>query len=290
MTSLLPSSKLDPWRTASASLRSIIHETPFVKTYEIGLDDADSAAQFSWLPGQFNMLYVPGVGEAAISISGHDETQGVLRHTIRRVGAVTSALDEGKVGMSLGIRGPFGRPWPVDQIQHSAATKLDVIIVAGGIGLAPLRSMIAYLVSAIDRVGEVSILVGARKPCDLLYSHQYSTWADIGFNVKTTVDRDVARWNGHVGVVTLLLERLPVRRPESTLVLSCGPEIMMRFVAGAALDRDIPSQNIWVALERNMNCAIGHCGHCQLGPEFICKDGPVFPYDRVAPWLHVQGL
>jgi NAD(P)H-flavin reductase len=150
--------------------------------------------------------------------------------------------------------------------------------------------MIAYLLNEPDRVGEVSVLVGARKPCDLLYSHQYSTWTKLGFRVQTTVDRDVDKWNGHVGVVTLLLERLPITRPESTLLMTCGPEIMMRYVAGAALDRGVPSENIWVALERNMNCAIGHCGHCQLGPEFVCKDGPVFPYDRVAQWLHVQGL
>lgn len=288
MTSLLPSPKSDPWRTASASLRRVIQETPGVKTYEIALDDEDLAGKFCWQPGQFNMLYVPGVGEAAISISGGDEKRGLLRHTIRRVGAVTSALDNGHVGMSLGLRGPFGKAWPVDAI--SATTKYDVIIVAGGIGLAPLRSMIAYLLNDSDRVGQVSVLVGARKPRDLLYSHQYSTWTERGFRVQTTVDRDVDKWNGHVGVVTLLLERLPITRPESTLLMTCGPEIMMRYVAGAALDRGVPSENIWVALERNMNCAIGHCGHCQLGPEFICKDGPVFPYDRVAPWLHVLGL
>lgn len=290
MTSVSTSPKSDPWRTASASLRRVIHETPGVKTYEIALDDADLAGQFSWLPGQFNMLYIPGVGEAAISISGSDKSRAVLRHTIRRVGAVTSALDEGEVGLSLGLRGPFGNGWPVDQISRSATTKHDIVIVAGGIGLAPLRSLIVYLLSETDRVGNVSILVGARKPCDLLYSDQYSTWAKQGINVQTTVDRDVDQWNGHVGVVTLLLERLPLARPNSTLMMTCGPEIMMRYVAGAALDRGIPSDNIWVALERNMNCAIGHCGHCQLGPEFICKDGPVFAYDRVAPWLHVQGL
>ncbi len=150
--------------------------------------------------------------------------------------------------------------------------------------------MITYLLNNTDRVGDVSVLVGAREPCDLLYSHHYATWTEKGFSVQTTVDRDEDRWIGHVGVVTLLLDRLPIPRPESTLLMTCGPEIMMRYVADAALDRGIPSENIWVALERNMNCAIGHCGHCQLGPEFICKDGPVFPYDRVAQWLHVQGL
>lgn len=289
MTILLPSTEFDPWRTASASLCRAFEETPGVKTYEIALDDDDVAAQYSWQPGQFNMLYVPGVGEAAISISGTDKKHRMLRHTIRRVGAVTAALDRGDAGMPLGLRGPFGRAWPVDEIERSE-TKHDIVIVAGGIGLAPLRSLITYLLDHSDRVGRVSVLVGAREPCDLLYSQHYATWAEKGLSVQTTVDRDVDSWIGNVGVVTLLVDRLSLPRPKSTLLMTCGPEIMMRYVADAALDRGIPSENIWVTLERNMNCAIGLCGHCQLGPEFICKDGPVFPYDRVAPWLHVQGL
>lgn len=296
MSGLLPSPQLDPWRTAPARLQRVIHETPGVKTYELAFNDQRLAAQFSWQPGQFNMLYVPGCGEAAISISGHDAALGVLRHTVRRVGAVTGALDEGGVGMSLGIRGPFGRGWPlepfqpVEPFQSAGATQRDLIVVAGGIGLAPLRSMISYCSQHREHFGEVSILVGARKPDDLLYSHQYAGWIAEEFKVQTTVDRDLPGWNGHVGVVTLLLQRLRIRRPDSTFLMTCGPEIMMRFVASAAIERGIPSQHIWVALERNMNCAIGHCGHCQLGPEFVCKDGPVFPFDRVAPWLRVQGL
>lgn len=278
---------VDPWHTWSANLIRVIEEAPGVKTYEVELDQQNAADAFAWKPGQFNMLYVPGVGEAAISISGGDAKRRLLRHTVRRVGSVTGSLDVAKPGTSLGLRGPFGTPWPIEQIE---ANENDIIIVAGGIGLAPLRSLVTHLLNHRDRVGSVSVLIGARKPDELLYRHQYPTWTAANMRVQATVDRHVGDWNGHVGVVTLLLERLAIPSPKSTLVMTCGPEIMMRYVASAALDRGIPSENVYVTLERNMNCAIGLCGHCQLGPEFICKDGPVFRYDRVAPWLHVQAL
>lgn len=281
----------DPWRTAAVTIDRVTKETPGVATYDLGFVDEQLAAEYRFTPGQFNMLYVPGVGEAAISISGRTN-RGLLRHTIRTVGAVTRELDRGQVGMSLGVRGPFGSPWPVDRFSDAGAgdQRMNVILVAGGIGLAPLRSVVSHLMRFRTSVDKVDVLIGTRTPQDLLYSVEYPTWSEHDISIRTTVDRATNRWHGQVGVVTLLLDRMAIPRPESTILLTCGPEVMMRYVVQAAERRGIRQSNIWVALERNMNCAIGLCGHCQLGPEFICKDGPVFPYDRVAAWLRVQGL
>ena len=165
-----------------------------------------------------------------------------------------------------------------------------MILVAGGIGMAPLRSVIIHLMRHREPVNQVDVLLGARTPRDLIYASEFETWSDHGIGLQTTVDRADGTWSGHVGVVTLLLDRLEIGDPEATILMTCGPEVMMRFVVQAAVDARVPETNTWVTLERNMNCAIGLCGHCQLGPEFICKDGPVFRYDRIAPWLHVQGL
>jgi NAD(P)H-flavin reductase len=234
------------------------------------------------------MLYVPGVGEAAISISG-ETADGVLQHTIRTVGAVTGRLEAGGEGFSLGIRGPFGKPWPVDQLLE-ASPKRNLILVAGGIGIAPLRSVVVRLLQQRDAVGRVDVLIGSRTPQDLIYASEYQGWAEQGMMVHTTVDRADKSWRGRVGVVTLLVDRLKIPDPATTLLMTCGPEVMMRFVVQSSMRRGIPASNTWVSLERNMNCAIGHCGHCQMGPAFLCKDGPVFRYDRIAPWLHVQGM
>jgi NAD(P)H-flavin reductase len=281
--------RADPWRTEPVRIKRIVSETPGVKTYELEFADISAASRFRFIPGQFNMLYVPGVGEAAISISGGTDT-GLLRHTIRAVGDVTDALDRGQVGMSLGLRGPFGSPWPVDRFVAEGELKPNVILVAGGIGLAPLRSVVAHLMQFRSAVDRVDVLMGARTPVDLLYESEYSNWSNHRIAVQTTVDRATDQWRGQVGVVTLLLDRLSIPRPRATLLMTCGPEVMMRYVVQAAIRRNIPESSIWVALERNMKCAIGLCGHCQLGPEFVCKDGPVLRYDRVAPWLRVQGF
>jgi NAD(P)H-flavin reductase len=284
----------NPWVSAAARVHRVVFETEGVKTYDLEFVDRRLGSEFRFAPGQFNMLNLPGVGEAAISIAGQSEG-GLLRHTIRSVGVVTTELDRGGVGMSLGIRGPFGTPWPVDQFHEAASEprdnhKANVILVAGGIGLAPLRSVIHHLIRHRDLVGRVDVLMGARNPADLLYAKDYPKWAEHGIPVRTTVDRASDQWRGHVGVVTLLLDRLLIPHPRSTVLMTCGPEVMIRYVVQAALERGVPETNIWVSLERNMNCGIGLCGHCQFGPEFLCKDGPVFRYDRVASWLRVQEL
>ncbi|MEZ6133487.1 MAG: FAD/NAD(P)-binding protein [Pirellulaceae bacterium] len=281
-------SRLDPWRMWSITVCRMQRESEGVFTIDVDFEDAEASQLYQFAPGQFNMLYVPGVGEAAISVASRTK-QGLLQHTIRTVGNVTQAIESGGVGMSLGLRGPFGRPWPIDAIASTPGAS-DLVIIAGGIGLAPLRSLVEQVAVSRDRFGDVHILLGARTPADLLYAEQQSDWRAHHMFIDSTVDRGSPAWKGHIGVVTLLLERLAITRPMSTIVMTCGPEVMMRYVARSAIGRGIPESNIWVTMERNMNCAIGLCGHCQLGPQFICKDGPVFRFDEVKAWLGVQEL
>ena len=277
----------EPWHTFPVTIRRACTEAPNVMTYDFEFDKHADAQQYAFSPGQFNMLYVPGAGEAAISIAGRTNEGRFLKHTIRTVGVVTQAIAKGGVGMSLGLRGPFGTSWPVDFFSHPFL-KRDVIVVAGGIGLAPLRALVLFLIQHREKVGSVRLLIGARSPEDVVYESELNEWSDHGVEIHVTVDRPSLNWRGQVGVVTLLLGRIAIPSPQSTLVMTCGPEVMMRYVAKSAMDRKIPTKNIWLTLERNMNCAIGLCGHCQLGPKFICKDGPVFRYDDVRDLLRVQ--
>ncbi len=282
--------RTDPWYTHSVKIVDVLEETPGVATYTISFRDPEVAKRYQFLPGQFNMLYVPGVGESAISISGPMDETGVLQHTIRSVGGVTEAIARHGKGMSLGLRGPFGTSWPVDRWSKLEIGKRDVIIVAGGIGLAPLRSTVYALIRDRDSFGRCAVLVGARTPRDLLYQREYESWRRHGIHVETTVDRATDAWSGHVGVVTELLHRHTLPRPEEAILMTCGPEVMMRYVTDAAQKLHFSDENIWVSLERNMNCAVGLCGHCQLGSQFLCKDGPVFAYPKVAALLRVRGL
>ena len=282
------SSMHDPWQTTAVQVQRVIAETPGVTTYDLQLANPEAGRFAEFSAGQFNMLYVPGVGEAAISISGRPDPQ-TIRHTIRDVGSVTHALQRGGTGMSLGMRGPFGTPWPMREIL-TRSEPAHVVLVAGGIGLAPLRYAIHEFSRQRASLGKIDLLMGARSPVDLLYAAEYAEWQQSGIRVQTTVDRSSEGWDGHVGVVTLLLDRLNIPHPESTVVLTCGPEVMMRYVIQAARQKQIPDSQIWLTMERNMNCAIGLCGHCQLGPRFVCKDGPVFRYDQIGSLLHAQGL
>jgi NAD(P)H-flavin reductase len=230
----------------------------------------------AYLPGQFNMLYAFAVGEAAISVSGRATADGALPHTIRAVGATSRALCAARPGEMVGVRGPFGTSWGVGDGAGG-----DVVVVAGGLGLAPLRPAIHQLLAERERYGRISLLVGARSPETLLFRHELESWrGHFDLHVEATVDAAGAGWHGHVGLVTGLLEHAPFD-PASTLALACGPEVMMRFTAQALVDRGVPADAVRVSLERNMKCAIAFCGHCQLGPTFVCRDGPVFPWSRV---------
>ncbi|MEZ6061340.1 MAG: FAD/NAD(P)-binding protein [Planctomycetaceae bacterium] len=285
MTHITNAASANPWLASLVRIRQVVSETPGVATYSLVFDDEHRGAEYSFRPGQFNMLYLPGVGEVAISISGDPADRSAVPHTIRQAGNVTRALASLSDGAGIGLRGPFGSSWPMEQCLGK-----DVIVVAGGIGLAPLRSAILELLAERSRFGRLSLLYGARMPQDLLYAGEYDDWRSRGFDVHITVDRGPIGYNGHVGVVTQLLDRLPLNRPSDTLLLTCGPEVMMWYTIQSAIRRGLSSDAIYVSLERNMNCAVGLCGHCQLGPEFLCKDGPVFPYDRVASILKVHDL
>lgn len=232
------------------------------------------------------MIYLPGIGESAISVSGPTKKTAdrALIHTIREAGNVTQALAKMKEGASIGLRGPFGSWWPVEDCAGK-----DIILVAGGIGMAPLRPVVYELLAERERYGNIALLLGARTADGLLYPDETLAWKKT-IDVQRTVDRATSDWKEHVGVVTALLERLPVPRPENTILMTCGPEVMMWYTIQTALERGLSRTSVWISLERNMNCAVGFCGHCQLGPEFVCKDGPVFRYDRVASILKTEAL
>ena len=248
-------------------------------TFTVDLRRTGDAAPFEYLPGQFNMMYVFGVGEVPISISGNAATTDVVTHTVREVGAVTRAMSELKPGQLIGVRGPFGTPWPVEE-----AGGKDVVIAAGGIGLAPLRPAIYHLLAHRERYGRIAVLYGARTPRDMLYVSELEEWrARFDLEVAVTVDSAQDDWRGNVGVVTTLIS--PARFDAgNTVAMICGPEIMMRFVVLELEKRGLDQAGIYISMERNMKCAVGYCGHCQFGPTFICKDGAVFPYSRLA-WL-----
>jgi NAD(P)H-flavin reductase len=234
-------------------------------------------------PGQFNMVWAFGVGESAISLSG-EEPDGVLLHTVRDVGPVTHALCHARAGTVVGVRGPFGRGWRLGQSEGS-----DIVVVAGGLGLAPLRPVVRHLVAHRRQYGRIAILVGARSPDQLLFGTETRRWARSDLTVLTTVDHARPGWDGPVGVVTDLIERARFD-PSHTVAYVCGPEVMMRFTARALADRGVASARIQVSMERNMRCAVGFCGHCQLGPAFVCRDGPVFGYDFMRPLMGVREL
>lgn len=234
--------------------------------------------------GQFMMLYAFGVGEAPISISGNPHSPGSLVHTVRRVGPVTDALSEVDIGETVGARGPYGTHWPFGNEGD------DLVIVAGGLGMAPLRPAVFEAMANRDRYRSVSLVYGTRTPSDLLFKDDLVGWmASPAIDVAVTVDRATSEWWGDVGLVTALFPRVDFR-PENTTALICGPEVMMKVVARNLRDLGVPASNTWLSLERNMKCAIGFCGHCQLGADFLCKDGPVLSYERLAPRLGVDEL
>ena len=260
-------------------IRRIRRENPDTFTMELEASDPTDSASFA--PGQFNMLYVFGVGEAPISICA--KTRNGLAHTTRTVGTVTKAMSNLRRGDVLGVRCPFGSCWPLRE-----AAGRDIVMVAGGIGLAPLRAAMEYFLGrGQDR--RVTLIYGIRTAEDMLYRRELQRLCDRGLQLYTTVNRATGNWRGNVGVVTALIPRVPFD-PLNCVAMVCGPELMMRFSMEELIKRGVPEQRIFLSLERNMKCAIGFCGHCQFGPEFICKDGPVFRCDRIRRWLKIEEL
>jgi NAD(P)H-flavin reductase len=255
-------------------IRRVIKESH--DTFSMQLESRESEKDFNFKPGQFNMLYVFGVGEVPISISGDPSQNKILTHTTREVGTVTSAMRKLKVGDIIGIRGPYGSYWPVEK-----GREYDIVIVTGGIGLAPLRPAIYHILANRADYGKFVLLYGARSPEDILYWKDLEKWRSrFDMEVYLTVDRAAGDWHGNVGVVTNLIDRAPFD-PTHCLTLVCGPEIMMRFTVLNLQKRGVAADKIYISMERNMKCGIGLCGHCQLGSSFVCKDGPVYCYEDV---------
>jgi NAD(P)H-flavin reductase len=264
----------DPIAPLTYAVREVSRETS--DTYTLVLEPQNGQGLARFQPGQFAMLWSFGVGEVPISMSGDTFDERRLVYTIRSVGHVSRALVTAGLGQFVGVRGPFGTSWPVD-----AARGRDVIIVAGGIGLAPLRPAIYHVLRNRSDYGRLIILYGTRQPPDLLFRKELALWGrQLDTQTLTTVDSGGLEWRGHVGVVTTLF-RNAQWRPAESVAMVCGPEIMMRFAARELEAQGVPSSDIYLSMERNMKCAVGFCGHCQWGPHFICKDGPVFPYNRI---------
>ncbi|MFC1672725.1 FAD/NAD(P)-binding protein [Pseudomonadota bacterium] len=254
-------------------------------TFTLELEPVNGRKLHAFQPGQFNMLYHFGVGEVPISISGDPAQPEKLIHTIRNVGAVTAGLGTLAKGDTIGVRGPFGTPWPVDKAEGN-----DVIIVAGGIGLAPLRPAIEHVLANRKRYGRFVVLYGARTPKDILYLKQLQKWRGrLDTYVDVTVDRAMRDWAGNVGPVTRLLPRINID-PYHAIAMVCGPEIMMRFTVTALNELGVKDESIYVSMERNMKCALGHCGHCQMGSHFVCKDGPVFAFADIRDHFRIRGI
>jgi NAD(P)H-flavin reductase len=271
-------------RPCWAEILEITPEVPGISTYWLRFLDAKLRKEYRFRPGQFNMLYLPGLGEAAISISSNSEEHERIGHTVRHIGNVTYTLGRMKPGERIGLRGPFGSAWPIETCLGQ-----DIYIVAGGIGMPPLRSLLYYIINHRADFGKVTVLYGARTPADLQFASEYKAWQAAGVDMLVTVDRADETWNGPVGVVPMMFYRTRLD-PKKSVILSCGPEIMMRFVVFEAMARRIPAERIYISMERNMKCGIGSCGHCQVGPFFVCKDGPVFSYAQLEPYYNVEEL
>ena len=263
----------DPFVPQSYRVERVSRELPDTVTLKLA---PLAGPRPSFEPGQFNMLYAFGIGEVAISVSG-DPADSAFVHTVRNVGAVSGALEKAAPGSIIGLRGPFGSGWPVKEAEGS-----DVIIIAGGLGLAPLRPAIYTILANRVRYGRVVILLGSRNPRDILYRHELEQWRQrLDVDIEVTVDHADSEWRGSVGVVPKLIPTAAFD-PRGAFGLVCGPEVMMRFSVNALLDAGLPPDRIYASMERNMKCAIGLCGHCQFGPTFVCKDGPVMRFDRIA--------
>ncbi|MGQ9524321.1 MAG: FAD/NAD(P)-binding protein [Armatimonadota bacterium] len=260
-----------------AVIQKIKPQTYDTTTYTLSFVNPEDREAYSFAPGQFNMISVFGFGEAPISISSGPNGNGTFDHTVRAVGNLTKALTRMREGDVVGVRGPYGSQWPVDEAKGK-----DILVVAGGIGLAPLRPFIMEVFRNRSEYGRLEICYGARTPQDLLFTDEFEQWRSVPDTlVRVTVDRAPdGDWQGNVGVVTTLFTDLSVG-PSNTIALLCGPDIMMRFGVLDLLKRHYAPEAIFVSLERRMKCGVGMCGHCQCGPFFVCQDGPVFRYSDI---------
>jgi NAD(P)H-flavin reductase len=268
----------NPYIPINAIVRSLVRENLDTVSFDLECNDVDLGKLCA--PGQFNMLYSFGKGEVPISFSRITNGKGVT-HTVRSVGKVSKALCDLRAGAQVSFRGPFGRGWPID-----IAKGKDLVVVAGGIGLAPLRPVVEAAVTNRQLFGNITLIYGARNPREIIFKADLEKWRSE-LNVHVTVDTADGSWTENIGLVTPLVNRLRIN-PDTTVAMLCGPEIMMDFCAHALMQKGVKDRDIYVSMERNMKCAIGHCGHCQFGGDFICKSGPVFALADVAERMAVK--
>jgi sulfhydrogenase subunit gamma (sulfur reductase) len=271
-----------PWE---AEILETIQESPGLFTLRLQLTDQEVQQRYSFEPGQFNMLYLHGVGEVPISIVSDPKDETIIDHTIRAVGRVTRGLAQLKAGDRIGLRGPYGRGWPMHE-----AEQRDVVVITGGLGCAPVVSVINYISRRRERFGHLNIVQGVKHSSDFIWRERYDEWRALpDTNVLLAADAGEALWPWHVGHVTDLFDQLSFD-PARVSVMMCGPEGMMRVVVKHMLAAGVGKCEMWLSMERNMQCALGHCGHCQYGEKFICRDGPVFCYEQVEELFEVKGF
>lgn len=274
-----------PYLPAEAEVIERVQECRGVFTLRLGLSDAQARARYGFGPGQFNMVYLYGVGEVPISIVSDPEDAHLLDHTIRALGRVTRGLVALKAGERLGLRGPYGRGWPLVEAEGR-----DVVLVTGGLGCAPVVSVINYILRRRERFGRLVVMQGVKHTNDLIWREKYEQWARLPHTqVLLASDEGAPNWPYQVGVVTVLFDQAEIHWEEA-IVMMCGPERMMQAAARDLIGRGVPETSLWLSMERNMQCAVGHCGHCQYGGRFVCKDGPVFPYLDVKPLFGHAGF
>lgn len=276
---------INPYLPDEVIILERIQESPDLFTLRLKFTDTDIQDNYQFAPGQFNMLYLYGIGEIPISIASDPECTHSIDHTIRVVGRVSKGLSCLKTGERLGLRGPFGRGWPVNESEQK-----DIVIVTGGLGCAPVVSVINYIEQRREDFGRLNIVQGVKHSADLIWKDRYDKWRQLD-NTRVLLAADVgeAIWPWNIGPVTTLFDQLEFD-PDNVAVMMCGPEGMMHVVCDHMLDNRVTETQLFLSMERNMQCAIGHCGHCQYGSQFICKDGPVFSYDKIHHLFNTKGF
>jgi len=276
---------VNPHLPLEAEVVERIQESPTIFTLRLRFTDPVKHAAFRFAPGQFNMLYLYGVGEVPISIVSDPQDEHLFDHAIRVVGRVTRGLEQLKAGDRLGVRGPYGRGWPL-----KLAENRDVMVVTGGLGCAPVVSVINYVIRRRDNFRRLVIMQGVKHSDDLIWRSRYSQWSKLrDTQVLIAANVGATLWPWHVGHVTELFDKVEMDASRA-MVMMCGPEGMMQAAVDRLFEHGVPEDSIYLNMERNMHCAVGLCGHCQYGGKFVCQDGPVFSYPEVKPLFGTRGF
>ena len=271
-----------PWE---AEVVERIQESPTIFTLRLRLVDEEVRQAYRFAPGQFNMVYLYGVGEVPISIASDPQDTNLLGHTIRAVGRVTEGLSRLGAGERLGLRGPYGRGWPLAEAEGK-----DIVVVTGGLGCAPVVAVINYIIMRRERFGRLTVIQGVKHSEELIWRERYAYWNTLpDIQVLLAADHGGPLWPWHVGLVTEVFDQMEIT-PQRSVAMMCGPEGMMRAAVRNLTERGLAEDSIYLSMERNMQCAIGQCGHCQFGASFICRQGPVFAYSRIKELLGVRGF